>query len=171
MKVIKLFPSFLLMLSISTGCFGQLEMRKDKKGRIEFFAHNKEFKTKRANAMQCAVDALGSAGYDVEAKHISSVLMGTAIQAFDFEGDKALGRITFRFAFGFQPSVVIFAFNDFSYTSEASKGKNIGPLPYAYKGKVKKVLTETEYEELKTRISKQVSDILDTINANCTKED
>jgi len=138
MKAITFFAAIIFMLSVSTACFGQLEMSKDKKGNIEFIENKPDFYTKRSKAMECVIEAMGSQGYDIESKQISSALIGTATQVVSIEGDKDLGHITFKFVFSFRSGFAIFNFSHFKYKTEDSSFKSLGVLPLAYKGKIKK---------------------------------
>jgi len=133
MKAITFFAAIIFMLSVSTACFGQLEMSKDKKGNIEFIENKPDFYTKRSK-------------------------------------DKDLGHITFKFVFSFRSGFAIFNFSHFKYKTEDSSFKSLGVLPLAYKGKIKKAFSESQYELLKTRINEQISAIFEAILQNCSTE-
>jgi len=170
MKAITFFAAIIFMLSASTACFGQLEMSKDKKGNIAFIENKPDFYTKRSKAMECVIEAMGSQGYDIESKQISSALIGTVTQVVSIEGDKDLGHITFKFVFSFRSGFAIFNFSHFKYKTEDSSFKSLGVLPLAYKGKIKKAFSESQYELLKTRINEQISAIFEAILQNCSTE-
>jgi len=168
MKIIK-FLICVLLFSISTSLFAQVEMRANKKGDIAFIGMVKSVSRNNKTALEC-IEKYGNIKTvkTTIKKVFDPSMQGVHTYLYHINDSTAI-EIEFKYSYAVRLGNLIYNFSDFKHKKSKSKIKAIGILPLKYNETVKVSFTKEEYDALLKNIKTKASNLIKAIEISCVK--